>query len=411
MKKRILQRILMLTLLITIFPTAHKQVQAATKVKMGGEAIPSAWAASEIEQAKEYNLTTEKTQSNYKSNVTREEFCELAIKLYEALSDEAAELPSHNKFKDTTNPEILKANHLGIVNGVDNNTFAPNNNVTRGQMAVMLNNLLNVLEINPVMTMEYVYFSDEDEIPSWAKNAIQVMNKIGIIGGVGDNRIDPKGNATKEQAIVLVNRTYQKFMFPQGENLKNPENSEQAEDTTVVENTKDLIEEVSSDNLTQNEKKLALLINEYRKSLNLEPVTISKSLTSVARTHVKDSNLNHPENGTDAKGVKGNLHSWSDKGSWKPVCYTSDHTYSDLMWSKPSELTKYTGNGFEISIYSSGGLTPKAAVDGWKSSSGHNAVMIGEGPWSELNTMGIAINGNYSHVWFGMEDDPEGYYE
>lgn len=161
--------------------------------------------------------------------------------------------------------------------------------------------------------------------------------------------------------------------------------------------------------LTEDEKELAILINQYRESLNLKPLTVSKSLTKVARTHVNDSNFHHPENGTDARGIKGNLHSWSDKGPWKAVSYTSDHKYSHLMWSKPSELTPYRGNGFEIS-YRSGFPTPKSVLDGWRSSPGHNTVIIGEGPWSTLNTMGIGINGNYSHVWFGKENDPEGYY-
>lgn len=373
-------------------------------IATGGSTKPSSWAAIEIEKAKENNLTTEHILSEYQSNITREEFCELVVKLYEALSGTKANLPSQNKFSDTNNPEILKANQVGIVDGISETIFAPNNNVTREQMAVMLNNLLNVLEMSPVTTMEYVYFSDEEQISSWAKSSIQLMNKVGIIGGVGDHRINPKGKATREQAIALVNRTYQKFILSKGESTG------RIEDIKVVENVNGSNEEVFNDSLTENEKELAILINQYRKSLNLKPLTISKSLTKVARTHVKDSNLNHPENGTDVRGVKGNLHSWSDQGSWKPVCYTSDHKYSDLMWSKPSELTQYKGSGFEISLYSSGTVTPKGALGGWKSSSGHNAVIIGEGYWSNLNTMGIGIDGNYSHVWFGMEDDSAGYY-
>lgn len=163
--------------------------------------------------------------------------------------------------------------------------------------------------------------------------------------------------------------------------------------------------------LTRDELALANLINEYRISINKAPFTISKSLTEVARTHVKDSNENNPMNGIDIRGIQGNGHSWSDKGNWKPVTYTSDHKYAELMWSKPSELTSYRGAGFEISAWRSSNMTPNTAMKGWLGSPAHKAVIDGDRDWEDLNTMGVGIDGKYSHVWFGVESDPEGYYE
>lgn len=159
--------------------------------------------------------------------------------------------------------------------------------------------------------------------------------------------------------------------------------------------------------LTADEKELARLINEYRTSLGLEPLTISKSLTQVARTHVNDSNAYSPKDGVDERGVACNAHSWSNNGNWSPVCYTGDHQYAKFMWGKPRELTDYTGNGYEISAWTTAKLTPLKALNSWKSSPGHNNVIIGEGFWVSLTTMGVGINGKYSHVWFGVEEDPE----
>ena len=109
--------------------------------------------------------------------------------------------------------------------------------------------------------------------------------------------------------------------------------------------------------------------------------------------------------------MQGNLHSWSNHGSWTPVVYTSDHQYAGNMWSKPRELTSYTGDGYEISSYASSNITPEGALDLWKNSSGHNAVMTTQGNWSDLKTMGVAIDGKYAHVWFGSSADPAGYYD
>ena len=161
--------------------------------------------------------------------------------------------------------------------------------------------------------------------------------------------------------------------------------------------------------LSVKEAELYLLINAYRAASGLPKLSLSRSLTTVARLHVLDSNTNTPQQQYTADGRKGNLHSWSFGGSWQGVVYTSDHEFASLMWSKPRELTNYTGDGFEISVWNSGGMTPQAALAAWQLSSGHNGVILGEGNWSQLKTMGVAIDGLYSHVWFGKEEDPDGY--
>ena len=119
--------------------------------------------------------------------------------------------------------------------------------------------------------------------------------------------------------------------------------------------------------LSEKEAKLYYDINAYRESLGLPKLSLSKSLTTVARTHVADSNAHTPENQVDVRGIQGNLHSWSSYGSWTPVVYTSDHQYAANMWSKPSELTSYPGSGFEISSRYSLAMTPDVALDSWMS--------------------------------------------
>ena len=172
-----------------------------------------------------------------------------------------------------------------------------------------------------------------------------------------------------------------------------------------------VIDALKAVGVSEKEAKLYYIINAYRESQGLQKLSFSKSLTIVARTHVSDSNTYTPENQRDSRGMQGNLHSWSNHGSWTPMVYTSDHEYAANMWSKPRELTSYTGNGYEISSWYSGNITPEDALDLWKNSSGHNAVMTTQGNWSDLKTMGVAIDGKYAHVWFGSAADPAGYYD
>ena len=157
--------------------------------------------------------------------------------------------------------------------------------------------------------------------------------------------------------------------------------------------------------LSNEETELYNLIMQYRYSKGLSKIPLSKSLTFVAQTHVKDLVNNNPHNSSFSSGCNG--HSWSNKGNWTPCCYTSDHARSECMWSKPSELTSYKGNGYEIGHWDSGIATAEGALSGWKRSSGHNAVIINQGVWSShpWKAIGIGIYKGFAVVWFGKERD------
>jgi uncharacterized protein YkwD len=162
----------------------------------------------------------------------------------------------------------------------------------------------------------------------------------------------------------------------------------------------DPVDENNKVELSPAEKELYNLIMKYRAGLNLPNIPLSASLSYVAREHVIDLDENNPVTTTC------NMHSWSDKGSWSACCYTDDHLQASCMWDKPRELTEYTGDGFEIAYFHSSGATPTAAINGWKSSPGHNQVMINAGPWSQKwKAIGIGIKGRYAVVWFGHEED------
>jgi len=154
--------------------------------------------------------------------------------------------------------------------------------------------------------------------------------------------------------------------------------------------------------LSEEEQKLYDLIMEYRKSQKLPMIPISRSLTYVAQVHCWDLYTNQPTSDNC------NMHSWSSAGDWSSCCYTSDHKQAKCMWDKPRELTNYKATGFEIAFGTSGyKVTAQGALEGWQSSSGHNAVIINEGTWKKYNwqAIGIGIYGGYAMVWFGASPD------
>ena len=98
-----------------------------------------------------------------------------------------------------------KAVEWGMANDITDGSDL-NGNVTREQMATLLHRYMTFAEIDYAVTEEYRIFADENQISGYAKNAIQIMNKLGIINGRGGNIIDPKSNATRAEVAAMMRR-------------------------------------------------------------------------------------------------------------------------------------------------------------------------------------------------------------
>lgn len=171
----------------------------------------SSWAKKELDMAAGYGLITDSIRGNMSGNITREEFAEVAVKLYEAYTGEKAEA-GNTSFDDTTNPEILKAANLGLVTGVGNNKFDPQKPVTREQMATILLRALKVLDPSAdYTTVGAAKFADDKKVKNYARDGVYFCAKAGIVTGVGNNMFNPEGTATREMAVIVCTRAYEFF--------------------------------------------------------------------------------------------------------------------------------------------------------------------------------------------------------
>lgn len=174
-------------------------------------AAPSTWSEDAIDQGTAIGLIPDELLNQYQDHITREQFASMILKLYELLSGEKVVLTTQNPFSDTVNTDILKAYQVGIISGTGADKFSPSANITREQLAVMFYKCLQLAVPNAVNEVYPVNFSDNAAISSWATDAIGFMSYNGIMSGTGDNKVSPKGNTTREQAMVLVTNTYNKY--------------------------------------------------------------------------------------------------------------------------------------------------------------------------------------------------------
>ena len=115
-------------------------------------------------------------------------------------------------------PYVNWAASKGIVSGTTSSTFAPDSNITREQMAVIMKNYADKMGYSIPKTLEAVTFADNAQISSWAKDAVKAMQQAGVLSGKENNRFDPQGNATRAEAATVLHRFVEIVIDPQSAN-------------------------------------------------------------------------------------------------------------------------------------------------------------------------------------------------
>lgn len=181
----------------------------------------SNWAKTELDKAAGYDLIPESLKgADMTKPITREEFAEVAVKLYEKTTGTMAPAASSNPFTDTTNPEILKALKIGVTTGTSKTTFTPKALMDREQVATMLSRAIRIMAPDGDFSITGApTFTDQKDISNWALEHVLYMAKSGIIKGA-DKKFMPKNitpaqiasgyaNTTREMAILMSMRAYE----------------------------------------------------------------------------------------------------------------------------------------------------------------------------------------------------------
>ncbi len=182
------------------------------KTSQSTSSVCSDWARESIEKAIALGLVPENLQSNYTQNITRAEFCRLAVQTYMAKTGYTLQRDLQTPFTDVDDDYVTTAVILNIVSGVGDNKFNPNSNITRQEAAVMLNNLAEEAAVENNETKDEKYI-DESYFATWAKSAIYSISSIKsgettVMSGTEKNKFSPWMNYTREQAIATMYRLY-----------------------------------------------------------------------------------------------------------------------------------------------------------------------------------------------------------
>ncbi len=153
--------------------------------------------------------------------------------------------------------------------------------------------------------------------------------------------------------------------------------------------------------ISAEEFQLYQLINYYRKALALNPIPLSKSLSYVAITHARDLAANFNPNSIC------NMHSWSDKGKWMPICFPSQQSKKNNIRLKAKEIIGYSGEAHEIAYWSNVANSPRQILSFWRDNKVSDNMLLNRKEWEDVSwkAIGIGIVGGYAVVWMGKAVD------
>ncbi len=153
--------------------------------------------------------------------------------------------------------------------------------------------------------------------------------------------------------------------------------------------------------LTQEETILYNMINDIRVKNMLPTLPLSPDLCVVAHTHINDLITNRPQD------YGCNLQSWSSAGNWVACCNTREKSDIQCMTLKPSEITGYQGNGYELIYWEEQRATPAEVAELWQQVDASANMILSRGKWKAYHwkALGIGMKDGYAVLWLGDKAD------
>ena len=153
---------------------------AATMVvpQAGALSDVSSWAQEDIAAAQQAGLMpTSLADSSAREEITRAEFCAIAVKAYKQLTGKAVYASGQKFFRDTDDANVNAAYSLGLVTGRASGYFDPNASIERQDLCVILNNILDKAGID----------APEIDLTEWNEMLSRIHNRsktvtIGLVG-------------------------------------------------------------------------------------------------------------------------------------------------------------------------------------------------------------------------------------
>jgi hypothetical protein len=176
---------------------------SSTAYAAGLKDINIPWAKSAITDMVQSGVITGYKDNTFKPNnqISRAEFVTLVNKAFSKYNENA-----DAKFSDVWTyqwfyHQVASAKNAGYITGYPNNTFAPNKSITRAEAAVMIARLLQIKNAKIDGANK---FTDMNKMYPWAIGSISALSQNGVMSGYTDHTFKPARYITRAEAVVML---------------------------------------------------------------------------------------------------------------------------------------------------------------------------------------------------------------
>jgi len=168
------------------------------------DVAPNAWYKDAVQYAYDNGLMTGVSANEFApdATTTRAMIVSILARLEGVTSAEAAGFADVNDEWYAT--AVNWAANVGVVNGYEDNTFRPNQPITREQLAAILMNYAACIGQDVSARADLSNCTDQPS--TWAEETMQWAVAEGLISGVTNTELQPQGNATRAQVAAILQR-------------------------------------------------------------------------------------------------------------------------------------------------------------------------------------------------------------
>lgn len=172
----------------------------------------SPWAINEYNSANSIGIVSHNIASNnLQGFISKKELCELIIATYRKITgDELVNNVENSPFPDTNDENIILTYCLGILPAMNELPVKPDEIITREEFSKMVINFLFATESKVDIHISTDEIIDFNSVSPDAKYSVATAVENDLING-RDQNFNPKENITREEAIIVFNRIFQKY--------------------------------------------------------------------------------------------------------------------------------------------------------------------------------------------------------
>lgn len=191
-----------------LFKTNHLSTFGAGENTKEFTDVTSAWYTDDVNFLSARGIIDGFKDNTFKPNndITRAEFIALIAK-YEKVKA----VNTHTDFKDVSSQKwysayVKWAKDNNIVSGDGSGLFNPERKISREEVAVIMANYIKFKTGKDIPSVQNTKFIDDKNISTWAKSSVNYLSEISLINGKNNNNFAAKDNTTRAETSAILKR-------------------------------------------------------------------------------------------------------------------------------------------------------------------------------------------------------------